>query len=400
MVLNPHNLGPKNGNSRQDVGAARRKRRRAMSASDIEPTALLSRRAPAHRSGDDGLQAASPRDAARSRSCDRASQIERPHRRRPGSTVCIFSSARMLHRRSSCRGTRCNRCGAPRVILGRPDGTFERFVPAATASYVDAKSSQTVYAYHAKLTGLRAGPPTTCMQRCMTGAAPEFGTFTDPAARAHALHVHEFRRSGGRRRWAKRYVPPGRRDDCESAVRQRQISGHRLQRDTVPGRRASAAVVPSLQRAISVTRNLAEDRVRTWWGLLDQQHAQRTQPGPGCPHPEITRTNSGTGRSVIAPIRTYFSVPAGRRGRPDVPHAASGMRFTAGSVRVDQHRQRRRPLTKTPGNSYVRGYSAGAQKSVAGNENLRPPDADRSIDWIVICMHQVAISTADMFQRC
>jgi 3',5'-cyclic AMP phosphodiesterase CpdA len=46
------------------------------------------------------------------------------------------------------------------------------------------------------------------------------------------------------------------------------------------------------------------------------------------------------------------------------------------------------------GNSYVRGYSGGAQKVWLENE-LAAARQDRSIDWLVVCMHQVAISTAD-----
>jgi 3',5'-cyclic AMP phosphodiesterase CpdA len=48
------------------------------------------------------------------------------------------------------------------------------------------------------------------------------------------------------------------------------------------------------------------------------------------------------------------------------------------------------------GNSYVRGYSSGAQKAWLEKE-LAAARADRNIDWIVICMHQVAISTVDNF---
>src|SRR4029077_10656254 len=48
------------------------------------------------------------------------------------------------------------------------------------------------------------------------------------------------------------------------------------------------------------------------------------------------------------------------------------------------------------GNSYVRGYSGGAQKTWLEKE-LRSSRADRDIDWIVVCMHQVVVSTADQF---
>jgi len=48
------------------------------------------------------------------------------------------------------------------------------------------------------------------------------------------------------------------------------------------------------------------------------------------------------------------------------------------------------------GNSYVRGYSEGAQKAWLEQE-LVAARANRDIDWIVVCMHQVAISTVDKF---
>lgn len=48
------------------------------------------------------------------------------------------------------------------------------------------------------------------------------------------------------------------------------------------------------------------------------------------------------------------------------------------------------------GNSYVRGYSHGAQKAWLEKE-LAAARNDREIDWLVVCMHQVAISTADLF---
>src|SRR5580693_5265390 len=46
------------------------------------------------------------------------------------------------------------------------------------------------------------------------------------------------------------------------------------------------------------------------------------------------------------------------------------------------------------GDSYVRGYSSGAQKAWLENE-LAATRRNRDIDWVVVCMHQVAISTAD-----
>src|SRR5580693_9456884 len=45
----------------------------------------------------------------------------------------------------------------PRVMLGTLDGKLDRVVAAKETSYIDAKSGQVVYAYHAKIGQLQAG---------------------------------------------------------------------------------------------------------------------------------------------------------------------------------------------------------------------------------------------------
>lgn len=45
------------------------------------------------------------------------------------------------------------------------------------------------------------------------------------------------------------------------------------------------------------------------------------------------------------------------------------------------------------GDVYVNGYSGGAQKAWLERE-LASARRDRSIDWVIVCMHQVAMSTA------
>jgi phosphodiesterase/alkaline phosphatase D-like protein len=47
----------------------------------------------------------------------------------------------------------------PRVVLGHLDGKLEQTAKANETSYTDAKSGQIVYAYHAKLDGLRPDSP-------------------------------------------------------------------------------------------------------------------------------------------------------------------------------------------------------------------------------------------------
>src|SRR6202163_1465024 len=72
----------------------------------------------------------------------------------------------------------------PRVVLGGLDGKLEQTVEAKPTSYTDAKSSQIVHAYHAKLGPLRAD--SAYLYGAMhDGAEPEFATF-HPSPRGRA----------------------------------------------------------------------------------------------------------------------------------------------------------------------------------------------------------------------
>jgi len=67
--------------------------------------------------------------------------------------------------------------------------------------------------------------------------------------------------------------------------------------------------------------------------------------------------------------------------------------FTAGSVRVISLNNDDVAF-QDGGNSYVHGYSGGEQKRWLATE-LADARRDRNVDWLVVCMHQTAISTAD-----
>ncbi|MGB7040032.1 MAG: hypothetical protein WBD83_10485, partial [Xanthobacteraceae bacterium] len=71
--------------------------------------------------------------------------------------------------------------------------------------------------------------------------------------------------------------------------------------------------------------------------------------------------------------------------------------FTAGAVRVISIANDD-VAYQDGGNSYVRGYSSGAQKAWLEKE-LAATRGNPDVDWVVVCMHQVAISTADR-RRC
>lgn len=72
----------------------------------------------------------------------------------------------------------------PRVMLGSLDGQLNQVTEAKEVSYTDAKSGQAVYAYHAKVGGLKAD--TAYLYGAVhNGADAEFATFrTAPRGRA------------------------------------------------------------------------------------------------------------------------------------------------------------------------------------------------------------------------
>ena len=93
-----------------------------------------------------------------------------------------------------------------RVLLGRLDGKLEQTVEAHESSYIDAKSGQVVYAYHAKLDRLQADA-VYLYSALHEGAEPEFGTFRT-APRGRAPFTFTSFGDQGTPTLGKRYVPP------------------------------------------------------------------------------------------------------------------------------------------------------------------------------------------------
>jgi hypothetical protein len=276
----------------------------------------------------------------------------------------------------------------PRVALGRLDGRLEGTAIAKPASYVDAKSSQTVYAWHAKLAGL--DPNSVYMYAAVhDGAAPEFGTFRT-APRGRAAFTFTSFGDQGTPTVGKRFEPP---------------AGMTLQRPLFINDNLGSPAAGDTTFGVEWIRplfhlfngdlcyaNLADDRVRTWRDFWEN-NSRSARNRPWMPSPGNHENELGNGPIGYQAYQTYFSVPEAA-GQTDVTRGL-WYAFTAGSVRVvcianDD------VAYQDGGNSYVRGYSAGAQKVWLESE-LAATRANREIDWIVICMHQVAISTADKF---
>lgn len=276
----------------------------------------------------------------------------------------------------------------PRVVLGRMDGKLETTADAKPVSYTDGKSKQVVYAYHAKLSGLQ--PDSIYMYGALhDGAAPEFGTFrTSPKGRA-AFTFTSFGDQGTPTVGKKFVLPAGVTTPFPVFVNDNL--GSPAAGDTTLGVEQVRPLFHLFNGDLCYA-NIAEDRVRTWWDFWEN-NTRSARNRPWMPSPGNHENELGNGVIGYQAYQTYFSVPEAP-GQTDVTRGL-WYAFTAGSVRVISIANDD-VCYQDAGNSYVRGYSKGAQKAWLEAE-LAATRQNRDIDWIVVCMHQVAVSTADKF---
>jgi len=278
----------------------------------------------------------------------------------------------------------------PRVILGTLDGQLDRIIEAKETSYTDAKSGQVVYAYHAKIDQLRANSA-YLYGASHEGAAPEFGTFrTAPRGRARFTFTSfgdQATPTVGRK-----YVPPeGVKIGNSPNVYVNDNLGSPAAADTVLGVERLQPLFHLLNGDLCYA-NIAEDRVRTWWDFWEN-NSRSASKRPWMPAAGNHENELGNGPIGYQAYQTYFSMPE-VAGHTDVTRGL-WYAFTVGSMRVISLAND--DVTyQDGGNSYVRGYSEGAQRAWLEKE-LTAARSDHAVDWIVVCMHQVAISTVDKF---
>ena len=270
---------------------------------------------------------------------------------------------------------------APRVLLGDGHGNFAKAVAATTKSYVDAKSGRTVYAHHGVLDGL--APSTGYLYAAVhDGATPEFGTFTTgPGGRARVTFTSFGdqgtptlgKKQAGTNAWVNDNLGSPAAGDTTGGVERVQPMFHLFNGDLCYA-------------------NLATDRIRTWWDFWTN-NSRSARNRPWMPSAGNHENELGNGPIGYGAYQTYFQVPEAS-GQND---ATRGLwyRFTVGAVRVISLANDD-VCYQDGGNSYVHGCSKGAQKAWLEAE-LSAARSDRDIDWIVVCMHQVAISTANNF---
>jgi hypothetical protein len=278
-----------------------------------------------------------------------------------------------------------------RVLLGLLDGKLEQTVDADETSYTDAKSGQVVYAYHAKLGRLQANA-TYLYGALHEGAQPEFGTFrTAPRGRARFT----FTSFGDQATptLGRRYVPPVFLRLLRSFL-PRYVNdnlGSPAAGDTTLGVERLRPLFHLLNGDLCYA-NFADDRVRTWWDFWEN-NSRSARNRPWMPAAGNHENERGNGPIGYQAYQTYFSLPPAT-DQTDLTHGL-WYAFTVGSMRVISIANDD-VVYQDGGDSYVRGYSKGAQK-VWLEKELIAARRDNDVDWIVVCMHQVAISTVDKF---
>ena len=249
-------------------------------------------------------------------------------------------------------------------------------MPAVTVTYRDAESGAEICAHHARITGLC--PDTHYVYAAVhDGANPELGTVrTAPRGRA-ALRFTSF---------GDQSTP--KLDASVARAFGRDNRGSPAAGD-ITNAVEHAAPLFNLVNGDLCYANLSRDRVRTWSDWFEN-NSKSARHRPWMPAAGNHENEIGNGPIGYRAYQTYFALPESG-AEPEL--RGLWYAFTAGSVRVISL-SNDDVCYQDGGNSYVRGYSGGAQRRWLEHE-LACTRADNSIDWVVVCMHQTAVSTGN-----
>jgi Purple acid Phosphatase, N-terminal domain/Calcineurin-like phosphoesterase len=270
--------------------------------------------------------------------------------------------------------------GNPRASYGTLEGGFGRTVAAQTRTYVDGQSGQTVHTHHATLTGLHPGGYYT-YAAVHDGTRPDAGTFrTAPRGRAPLTFTSFGDQAVPQVTWQ-----PNGRGGYTPAFNANSTPANA---DIVTGIEQIDPLFHLLNGDLCYA-NLDPDRVRTWNGFFanNTRSARYRAWMPAAGNHEDEKGNGPIGYGAF---QTYFTLPD---SGSDPELRGLWYAFTAGSVRVVVV-QNDDVALQDSGDNYVHGYSGGAQRAWLEGE-LAKARSSRDIDWIVVCMHQVIISSSD-----
>ena len=268
----------------------------------------------------------------------------------------------------------------PRVSFGTLDGGHGRVVEADTTTYVDGVSKQEIYAHHATLTGLKPGAYYT-YAALHDGGRPDAGTF----------------QTAGRGRFPFTFTSFGDQSVPQVTWQPDGKGGFTvaLNANNTP---ANADIVSGIEQVDPLFHllngdlcyaNLDPDRPRTWNAFF-ANNTRSARYRAWMPAAGNHENEKGNGPIGYGAYQTYFKLPG---NGADAEFSGLWYAFSVGSVRVISLNNDDVAL-QDGGDTYVSGYSGGAQKKWLENQ-LAKARSSKDIDWIVVCMHQVIISSSD-----
>ncbi|HEY7262669.1 MAG TPA: metallophosphoesterase family protein [Trebonia sp.] len=274
----------------------------------------------------------------------------------------------------------------PRLRLGTAASGYGLEVPAEERVYTEALTGQQVFTYHAHLNRLRPDTP-YIYEALSDGAAPVTGMFsTGPSGRSRAFRFTSF---------GDQAVP--------------MAIGQGLGPWTVN----AGFIVPAVEALDPLFHlfngdlcyaNLSDDPVATWTAFFAND-ARSAANRPWMPSAGNHENEVGNGPQGYLSYQTRFALPD--NGSADF--RGNWYAFTVGSIRIislnnddvclqdgafSAFRRDNVPDYAANGdNPYINGYSSGQQRAWLEKE-LAAASKSRDIDWIIVCMHQVAMSSA------
>ncbi|WP_250292929.1 purple acid phosphatase family protein [Frankia sp. CiP1_Cm_nod1] len=269
----------------------------------------------------------------------------------------------------------------PRVRFGSTPGRLDHEVHAVTRVYTDAVTGEEVINHHALLTGLEPG------SRYLY----------------EVIHDRISRTSGGTLRTAPRGRAPftftcfGDHGTSESY----DPFGTPASRNAVTGVDRVGSLFTLVVGDLSYA-NQRRNPPRAWsdWFNMIGSSARHHPWMPAAGNHEIERGNGPLG---LAAYQSRFLLP-GSTVDPDGTGTDDPLTapltdllglwyaFTVANVRFVVL-QNDDVCYQDAGTVYIRGYSGGRQRAWL-ERTLRQARADPDIDWIIVCMHQTAVSSA------
>jgi hypothetical protein len=273
-----------------------------------------------------------------------------------------------------------------RLRLGRPGSGLGSEVRARERAYTEALSGETVWTYHATLDDLLPGTQYV-YEVLHDGAEPVAGTFrTGPRGRSAGFRFTSF---------GDQAIPAP------------------VGLGLGPNTPNAGYIVPAVERLDPLFHlfngdlcyaNLSDVPVATWASFFTNNSGSAANR-PWMPCAGNHENEVGNGPQGYLSYQTRFELP----DNGSAAFRGNWYAFTVGPIRVislnnddvclqdgafSAFRRDHVPTYVSAGdNPYITGYSSGAQRQWLERELAQASSSD-DIDWIVICMHQVAMSSA------